>query len=354
MVFTADGSVTLGDGKIMFVPQGLAADSRIVYSPSAPLGMRYTVEIPTGKDPRSYERHPVVHVSWFGALKFCNWLTLKRGMPATERCYTEGSNAGDWHPVTISDADWATRDLNDTERLAMQSYTGLRLPMDNQDTQTGWIGSQVGSFNEWYKAAAYDPLAPDFDRLGPGSETVPSDHWIYGYGRDTIGVNDANYSFSVDPFSEDDAFVGLYDGTTHNPGGSGDIGNGNQFTTNDTDNPYEMYDLSGNVAELGQDKGPTSSSRARRGGSHLTGSDTTAATYRDVTDAATTDAANGFRIFQTHCPWDLDGDGFVTTTDFFDLIGKWGPFTGPPDFDGDGMVTTVDFFELIANWGPCP
>ncbi len=55
------------------------------------------------------------------------------------------------------------------------------------------------------------------------------------------------------------------------------------------------------------------------------------------------------------CPWDLDGDGSVSTVDLLDLLAAWGTDPGgPPDFDGDNNVSTPDLLILLANWGPCP
>ena len=55
------------------------------------------------------------------------------------------------------------------------------------------------------------------------------------------------------------------------------------------------------------------------------------------------------------CPWDLDGNGSVSTSDLLDLLAQWGSDPGgPPDFNGDGTVSTTDLLELLANWGPCP
>jgi len=54
------------------------------------------------------------------------------------------------------------------------------------------------------------------------------------------------------------------------------------------------------------------------------------------------------------CPWDLDGDGSASITDFLLLLGAWSADPGgPPDFDGDGDVGIADFLELLGNWGPC-
>ena len=54
------------------------------------------------------------------------------------------------------------------------------------------------------------------------------------------------------------------------------------------------------------------------------------------------------------CPWDLNGDGDVTTTDLLTLLALWGTDPGgPPDLDGDGNVGTTDLLMLLANWGSC-
>ena len=55
------------------------------------------------------------------------------------------------------------------------------------------------------------------------------------------------------------------------------------------------------------------------------------------------------------CPWDLDGDGMVSTPDLLILLSRWGPAPGnPADFNGDGNVGTVDLLKLLAFWGLCP
>ena len=56
------------------------------------------------------------------------------------------------------------------------------------------------------------------------------------------------------------------------------------------------------------------------------------------------------------CPWDLDGNKSVGTSDLLILFAAWGPVPtpDPPDFDGNGVVNTADLLILFANWGPCP
>ncbi len=55
------------------------------------------------------------------------------------------------------------------------------------------------------------------------------------------------------------------------------------------------------------------------------------------------------------CPWDLDDDDSVGTSDLLSLLAQWGTDPGgPPDFDGNGNVGVSDLLALLANWGPCP
>lgn len=302
MVFGADGEVNLPDGTPLFLPQGpLAPESRIVYTPAAPIGTRYTVDIAQGADARTYEHHPVNYVSWIGALKFCNWVTLTLGLGANERCYHEGPTRDDWHPVTITTAKWATRDLNLGERTQLARLRGVRLPMDQLRGASGWVGNQVRAFNEWYKAAAYDPQAPAFDRADPAGEIVPALHWTYGFGRDVLTPNDANYFASGDPFDDDDAFVAMYDGSAYNGPGDPLVGAGTAFATANTTNPWGLYDMSGNIAEWGQDK-VASGERAVRGGHFGQLGFESAVTYREAQTLDHLSPFVGFRLVRSHAP----------------------------------------------------
>jgi formylglycine-generating enzyme required for sulfatase activity len=299
LVFGPDGTVTLPSGDLVFRPQGPAAlDSHVVYSSFAPIGTRYTVDVAQLSDPRSFERHPVNHVTWFGALKFCNWLTLNQGLTAADRCYTEGPSPADWHPATISTAAWAVRDLTASERgHLVMSYRGFRLPMDELDTATGWVGQQVRPFNEWYKAAAYDPAAPNTVRSGPAGEQVPPYHWLWGTGRDVVLSRGLNTLGSGDPFDDDDAFVAMYDGSIYNNGIGPTVGSGTLLRSQASANPYGIFDLSGNVAEWGQDQVP-GGGMAVRGGSYDQLEPESAATYREARPPTDAHPWLGFRVVQ--------------------------------------------------------
>ncbi len=60
------------------------------------------------------------------------------------------------------------------------------------------------------------------------------------------------------------------------------------------------------------------------------------------------------------CPWDLNGDGMVGSSDVAFLLGSWGPVVppGPPfdpaDFNEDNNVNSGDLAQMLGAWGPCP
>ncbi|MEM9175967.1 MAG: GC-type dockerin domain-anchored protein [Myxococcota bacterium] len=51
--------------------------------------------------------------------------------------------------------------------------------------------------------------------------------------------------------------------------------------------------------------------------------------------------------FGNLCDGDLDGDGFVTTTDFIEFAGVFQREDADADFDGDGFVSTSDFLRFL-------
>ncbi len=141
------------------------------------------------RDGYSMVGHPVVIISWYGAVAFCQWLSEMEGRTP---CY----------------------DLDTWERTN-PTGGGYRLPTES----------------EWERAAAWDP-AGDGDPPGPGR------HFRYGTGSDSISCATVNYyeggycnplGLSAWPYTSP---VGYYAGVT---------------------SPAGCFDMCGNVGEWCQD-----------------------------------------------------------------------------------------------------
>ncbi len=310
MFFAADGSIYLDDNmsanEPMFVSHNSFATSDIRYEPSMPVGQRYNV---ISDHFGSRAKHAVRHVSWMGALKFCNWLTIDQGLGEEHCCYAEGLDIGDWHPVTISTADWwgkepahndpytAGRDPNAAERTELvRRYRGFRLFMDDTGLLAPISRPDPKDFNEWIKAAAWDPNAPGTFRTNAGGWHAYPGHWMYGIGRETNTAADSNFYNSGDPWDNGPVPVDFYDGTDH----------GGTFATNATNNRYGFYGMAGNVWEFSQDYGPDIRHRAVYGGSWISNSDKQAASSIYVNGLVTwADISFGLRILQVGGPLEI-------------------------------------------------
>ena len=292
MVFEDDGQVRASAGGPSLFRGAPGTGARINYDPGAPLGLRYTVPTINGADQSA---HPAALVSWLGAVKFANWLTLDQGLGESQRVYTEGPNTEDWHPMSIGTADWQVRDLNAMERQSLvDNFQGFRLPMDDQ-SQT------ASAYNEFYKAAAWNPSA-EVNRA-------------YGFGRDTIDVQDANYSLDDpfvlprNPFHEGAADldwtnpVGFFDGSLQQKADWNWSSSLTEFQTRANENPFDIFDLSGNLWEFQQDQSPASALFVSVRGGHW-GQDEQGvmATSGSQTTFDISGTLDGFRIIQVPEP----------------------------------------------------
>ena len=54
------------------------------------------------------------------------------------------------------------------------------------------------------------------------------------------------------------------------------------------------------------------------------------------------------------CPWDLNGDGFVSSADLSFILTEWGNYgQGPADVNRDLRVDAQDIAVFLSNWGAC-
>ena len=323
---------------------------------------------------------PVVGVSWYGAVKYCNWLTLDAGLPPSSRCYSESdaANLDGWRPITISQTDWASRDLNDTERAQLVALCGgYRLPMDDGMNNLDPATDQADAYNEWYQAAAWRVVSTGgfvcsnglvgstgFDcttgGVGDtgyicsagvlGSNGAIGCNTVFGFGRDQADGRDANYAASGDPFDDAVTPVGFFDGVNTQADGV--------TPTRANRNSYGLFDLSGNVQEWVQDKYATPVDRAVRGGAFVS---TPAQNpwinndgRRKSGPQVATSSLIGFRVVRVvssgATPGDADGDGDVDLVDYAVMSAC---VTGPAsqllglgcdvfDFDADANVDLED------------
>jgi formylglycine-generating enzyme required for sulfatase activity len=304
-------------------------------------------------DAIDYFDHPVTGVSWYGALKYCNWLTIDQGMLPTQRCYTEDAdtNAAGWHPVTISTADWLTRDLVDSERWDLAvSYRGYRLPMDDGAGNTDVATDNADEYNEWFKAASF---------TGTNELGYPVFGAAYGFGRSgPLTSGDANFLDNGDPLDNGTTPIGYFDGSLQD----------GSFPTNPNGNGFGVFDMTGNAYQWMQGRfnmHPASINfRTLRGGSWNEPVDSPYLRVDARTYAApdTIDDRVGFRVVRTLPPAtaDFDHDGDVDVVDYAEATGCT---TGPDgsiaadcnvfDLDGDGDVDLQDFAAFQIAFTGC-
>ena len=284
MLFSDDGTVwynqQMQEGvHEMFGIQG----SKLLYDPYKAPGKRYSVSSAVAPGGGSFTSHPVVNVTWFGAIKYANWLGRAHPERYSFFCYREGSEELDWAPATCGITNWMTADFAPDEMREWIKIDGVRLPLATASVTGGWTDAYMdlypatesfaNPFNEFYKAAAWG-----------GESNV-----LYGFGRDTLDQRDANYLNSGAFAQHNTTPVGFYDGTLHE----------GAIATHSNDNFYGIFDLSGNAGEWISDSGKMGSVRDRAcyGGSWMFAMPTV--NERFYVHPHFTDRFRGFRIVST-------------------------------------------------------
>lgn len=209
------------------------------------------------------ERYPVTGVSWYGAIKYCNWLTIRADYSDEDICYKEGTAPDHWHPITVTDDEWLNGFSDNERQNWIKTCAGFRLPMNNYNTATG-------KYNEFYLAAAWN-----------GKENL-----LYGFGRNTITINDANFTAEDGHSFQGVLPVGFFDGTVR-PG---------DFKTHPNENATSLFDLSGNVWEWSNDTPGSIEYRSLFGGGWDSGPDALKVSFRGSLSPHNTCQNVGFRL----------------------------------------------------------
>lgn len=200
-----------------------AASSRLIYRPNKPEGSRYDHQRDK-KGNTLFAKHPITGVSWYGAIKYCNWLTIQSGRGLAECCYTEGPKPEDWAPVSAT--NWSAGLFGEAERALWLSLKGFRLPMIN----TVATLTTTNTFNEWLKVSSWHA----------------NTNKTFGYGRNTFEGIDANTLSTIARPINDTMPIGYFEGNNFL---------GMQLLTRGNDNYYGVFDLTGNAAEWVNDHG---------------------------------------------------------------------------------------------------
>ena len=147
------------------------------------------------------EDHPMLEVSWYGSVAYCNWRSAMEGKPLCYDVSTWTCNFG---------------------------VAGYRLPTEA----------------EWEKAAGWDPAQQRHYRFGEHTD---------GCGYNCLDGQRANYWSSGDPYEVSPypytTPVGFYNGELHYKVDFGWPSSATSYQTQNAQSYYSCYDLSGNAWE---------------------------------------------------------------------------------------------------------
>ena len=202
------------------------------------------------KDARGTAK-PATSVSWNEAARFVNWLNTSTGNQAAYKFTTSGVNDN----IDVWTSGDAGYDVNNKYRNSLAKYV---LP----------------SYNEWYKAAYYDPNTSAYYDYTTGSDSAPT-AVASGTGTGANGNNEAVYDFQSGP---------------------ADVTQAGGFS------PYGVMGLGGNASEWEESSGDLANSsgpsnRGYRGGNWFLGPYNLSSSSRYSGNGPSNEGYNiGFRV----------------------------------------------------------
>ena len=273
---------------------------------------------------------PVNYVNWYGAARFCNWLTNGQGSGDTE--------AGAYTLTGPNSISAVSRNL----RNASQVF----LPTENERYKAAYHqpASQGGDADDYWRHATQSNALP----------TIATANAIGGIANP--GANVINHNIGAD-----------WNGQDGNVTTVGSAGNASF---------YGAFDMNGNVWEWFETPGGPSNNAIRGGGWGSTSGSSSALNFGFPFSSSGVSDAIGFRVaspLPSPCTGDiaddfgtLGADGQVSFGDFLALLGLVGPCPGgtpgcigdiADDFGSpcrDCQFSFRDFLSLLGLIGLCP
>ena len=131
--------------------------------------------------------HPIVGVTLYGAMKYCNWLSRRKGLGWAHWCYAEGDTPEQWRPAHLEVEEWLDGfDPSERQNWLDRYPDAFRLPMDDY--------AEVASpFNEVFKAAAWDGSSQGNRLEGTGGPANMWDDAADTHGPQSFTASIPNY-----------------------------------------------------------------------------------------------------------------------------------------------------------------